>query len=93
MSANSILGNIAQEATQQQSIGLLGRILMMLMSPRGYDKTLARYRQTAILESGTVTTVSTVSNIGQIGSRDAAQQFINPVGRTSWALNHRSRIS
>lgn len=78
---------------------LMRRIIALLMSPRGYDKSQARQRVTAAIESGTVTTVttvttcSTVSNIAQIAGRDAGTMQINPTNRMSWALNHRSRIS
>ena len=78
--------------------GLLRRIVALLMSPRGYDKSQARQRVTAAVESGTITTVTTVttcatvSNVAQIAGRDGAM-LINPTNRTSWALNHRSRIS
>lgn len=72
--------------------GLLRRIVALLMSPRGYDKSQARQRVTAAIESGTVTTCSTVSNVSQIAGRDGSM-LINPTNRTSWALNHRSRIT
>lgn len=80
-----------------ESGGLLRRILTLLMSPRGYDKSLARQRVTATVESlptlTNVTTVATVSNLATIGSVDARLMLINPTNRTSWALNHRSRIT
>jgi hypothetical protein len=38
----------------------------LLMSPRAYDSALNRLRQTAIIESGTVTTVSTVTTVTDI---------------------------
>ena len=79
--------------------GLLRRIIALLLSPRGYDKSMARQRVTANVENlptlanvTNVGTVATVSNISQIAGRDA-QMLINPCNRTSWALNHRSRIS
>ena len=78
--------------SDEEAVSLLRNLLAMLISPRGYDKSQARQRVTAVLESGTVTTVSTVSNVAQIAGRDGVM-LINPVNRTSWALNHRSRIS
>ena len=38
----------------------------LLMSPRAYDSAQNRMRQTAIIESGTVTTVSTVTTVTDI---------------------------
>lgn len=76
--------------------GLLRRIIALLMSPRGYDKSLSRQRVTAVVESlptlANVTTVATVSNIATFSGRDAVM-LINPTNRTSWALNHRARIT
>lgn len=83
-------------ATESTVGGLLRRIVALLSSPRGYDKSQARQRVTASIESGTVTTVitcGTVNNVSQLGGRDAGTMLINPASRTSWALNHRSRIS
>ena len=45
---------------------LLFRILQMLVAPLGYDKSLGRFRQTAILESGTVSTVGTVTTVSTV---------------------------
>lgn len=74
---------------------LLHHILKTLLSPFGYDKTLARYRQTAIIESGTVTTVTTVttaSNLVNIDGRNGAM-LVNANSRAAWAMSHRSRIT
>lgn len=75
---------------------LLRRMIALLMSPRGYDKALARQRVTATVETlptlTTCTTVGTVGNMTQIAGRDGVM-LINPTNRTSWALNHRARIS
>lgn len=77
----------------EESGGLLRRILALLMSPRGYDKSLARQRVTATVETlPTLSTVTTVGNISSLAGRDAVM-LINPTNRTSWALNHRSRIT
>ena len=78
--------------------GLLRRIVALLMSPRGYDKALARQRVTAAIENlptlSTCTTVGTVGTVTNMGTgRDAGQMLINPTNRTSWALNHRARIT
>lgn len=94
MSLINALGNTATEDTAQDGTSLLSRIVALLSSPRGYDKAQARHRGTVVVESGTVTTATTVGTITNVGSgRDAGQMMINPINRTSWALNHRSRIS
>ena len=82
--------------TNDDTVGsLLRRMIALLMSPRGYDKALARQRVTAAIENlptlSTCTTVGTVANMGT--GRDAGQMLINPTNRTSWALNHRARIT
>ena len=96
MTLRNAFEEIATEDTAIEQTGLLRRILALLMSPRGYDKTTARQRVTASIENlptlATVTTVNTVANIGQIAGRDASM-WINPINRTSWALTCRARIS
>lgn len=81
-----------------ESRGLLIRILQMLMAPLGYDKSLQRQRGTVVVESGTVTTVTTVTtvsavaNIGSIGGYNAQLQVLD-TNRTAWAQCVRSRIT
>lgn len=73
-------------------------ILQMLMAPLGYDKSLQRYRQTAVVESGTITTVttvttcSTVTNLSQI---DTLQGRIQVYGAnySAWSDCVRARIT
>lgn len=83
---------------------LLRWILQMLMAPLGYDKSLQRYRQTTVIESGTVTTVSTVttvtgvttvSTVSNLSTIDNLQGRIMVLGinNSAWADCHRSRIS
>ena len=88
--------NAFEDLATEETVGsLLRRAIALLMSPRGYDKTLARQRETATNENlptlTTCTTVGTVTNMG--AGRDAGQMLVNPTNRTSWALNHRSRIT
>lgn len=81
-------------ATEETVGSLLRRAIALLMSPRGYDKSLARQRVTAAIENlPTLSTVTTVGNVASIGSVDARAMLISPTNRTSWALNHRSRIT
>ena len=70
----------------------LWRILQMLLAPLGYDKSLARYRGTTLIESGTVTTVTTVTGLTNINGRNG-DMLINSSGNTAWALNVRARIT
>ncbi len=55
--------NPATEESSSDSTSLLRRMLNVLLAPVGYDKSLQRYRQTAVVESGTITTVSTVTAV------------------------------
>jgi hypothetical protein len=77
---------------------LLLRLLNATNSPRGYDVALGRNRMTAILESGTITTVSTVAavngvaNIGSLGNQQA-QLLTNGQNASAWAATVRSRIT
>lgn len=61
----------------------LWRILQMLVAPVGYDKSLQRYRQTAIIESGTVT------NMGGLNADMLVRAQVN----AAWNLNVRARIT
>lgn len=68
---------------------LLARIIMVLSSPQGYDRSLQRQRVTATVESGTVTTVttvttvSTVSNVSALGG-DQAQLLTRGSNLSAW---------
>jgi hypothetical protein len=79
----------ATEDTQGTMAGLLQRILGMLTAPVGYDKAQARSRVTAVVESGTVTTVSNVSQIDAIPARP----LVLGINTTAWTLSVRERIS
>jgi hypothetical protein len=82
--------------------GILGRILQMLLSPLGYDKSLQRQRGTVIVESGlisaniaanqdirTVTTLTNQTNIGGFNADVPVRAQVN----AAWALNVRARIT
>ena len=78
--------------------GLLFRILQVLLAPLGYDKSLQRYRQTAVIESGTITTITTLttcsslSNLAAIGGYTAQMQVLDQ-NRAAWSACVRSRIT
>lgn len=82
-------------------------MLQYLDSPRGYDKSLQRQRGTAIIESGTLTTVSTVTtvttvttvstvasvtNLASIGGIQGQIQ-VNGQNLAAWNACVRSRIT
>ena len=83
--------------------GVLRRILQMLLSPLGYDKSLQRQRGTVIVESGTigsvtfaanqdirtVTTLTNQTNIGGFNADVPVRAQIN----AAWNLNVRARIT
>ena len=82
---------------------LIGRLLALLSSPPGYDSLLRRQRSTAVIESGTITTVSTVSSISggtittvtgltNIDGRNGSM-LINATNMSAWADCHRARIT
>lgn len=95
--------NPLQVAEMGTPTSLMARLLMLLQSPPGFDSLLKRQRSTAIIESGTITTVSTVSNIAagtittvtgltNIDGRNASM-LINQTNLSAWANVHRARIT
>ena len=85
----------ATEESSQDMILLLTRMLNYLNSPMGYDKSLQRARQTAIIESGTVTTVGTVTAVTSLNNIDTynARMTVLDTNRTAWAQCVRARIT
>ncbi len=83
-------GQTEQPVIDTDARSFLQRILQMLLAPLGYDKSLQRYRQTATIESGTITTVSNLTNIG---SGRNAEMLVNAQVNAAWALNVRARIT
>lgn len=86
---------------------ILNRIYQLLVSPRGYDKSLQRQRGTVVVESGTVTTVSTVTTVTTCSTVTAVTAVNNLAGfggeqpqimaramsRASWRANVRALIT
>lgn len=80
---------------------LLRRIVAALLAPLGYDKTLQRFRNTAILESGTLTTCSTVTTVTTVTTASnlvnmnglAADRLVLNQNYSAWAATHRARIT
>lgn len=78
-----------------ETANLLWRMLQMMMSPMAFDSSLNRMRETAIIESGTITTVTgvtTVTGLTNIDGRNGAMA-INAWDHTAWALNVRACIT
>ena len=80
---------------------LFSRLLNLLNSPMGYDKSLQRQRGTVILESGTVTQVNTVTTVGTVGTvtniagidgYNARMQVLGQ-NQTAWQACVRARIT
>ena len=83
---------------------LLSRILNVLMSPVGFDRSLSRQRVTAVIESGTMTGMTTVStvatvsevssitNVAAVGGYSARVQVVG-INLTAWAQCMRARIT
>lgn len=76
----------------------IGEYLRALVNPPYRDKSLNRLRQTAIIESGTVTTVSTVTTVTTVTGLtniDSYQGRIVVLGQnlSAWAVCCRNRIS
>lgn len=77
---------------------LLSQIVSLLTSPAGFDRSQARARVTAILESGTVTTVTTVSTVTDITRLNnfgglPAEAVARHQNLAAWQLCQRSTIS
>ena len=84
-----------RDATEDVTL-LLTRMLSVLARPVNYDASLNRERVTAILESGTVTTVTTVTTAGtvtNIGTGRAGTELQDNANRVAWAQLVRARIT
>lgn len=92
-----VIDSVSAES-QQDMINLLTRMLNYLNSPAGYDKAQQRSRQTAVVESGTITTVTTVTTVGTVSNQSLiggiqAQILPNSSNLAAWQSSVRSRIS
>ena len=80
---------------------LLRRILSALLAPLGYDKLIQRFRNTAIVESGTLTTCSTVTSVTTCSTASnlvnlnglPADRLIFGQNFAAWAATNRARIT
>lgn len=74
---------------------LMLRMLQLLGAPIGYDRSLARQRSTAVIESGTVTTVTTVTTVGNLSTIDTLQGRLLVLGQnvSAWQSCVRARIT
>jgi carbohydrate-binding DOMON domain-containing protein len=98
-SANPMpVADATAEDTRQSMVTLLTRMLNYFNAPMGYDKSLQRGRVTAVLESGTVTTVTTVTTcatVTNLSTIDTLQGRIQVYGAnlSAWSDCVRSRIT
>lgn len=84
------------DASPQSGLAmLLTRILAAMLAPLGYRKDTQRYQASAVIESGTVSTVSSVTACTTVNQLNglAADRLINSANLSAWAACHRSRIS
>ena len=90
MALRNAFENLATESKQDDSNSILGTlsiILKLLRIPVGFDLSLNRQRSTAIIESGTVTTVTTCSTVSSLTNIDTYQgkQLVLADIRNAWA--------
>ena len=96
-----VVSDVTAEVSAQSMVLLLTRMLNYLNAPMGYDKSLQRSRQTAIIESGTVTTVTTVTTVGTVTTMAnqaaiggiQAQILPNGANLAAWQASVRARIT
>jgi hypothetical protein len=74
---------------------LLLRLLQSLRSPAGFDKSLDRQRSTAVIESGTLTTLTTCATLTNLSTIDTLQGRLLVLGQnvSAWQACVRSRIT
>ena len=89
---------ISSTDLQLEILNMLRLIKTTLNRLPFYDPTLNRGRMTAILESGTVTTVSTVTTCGTVSNMTNVGSYtwntmVNMQNRSSWANNCGNKIS
>ncbi len=76
-----------------EASSLLLRIFNLLMSPMGFDRSLSRQRVTAVVESGTVTTVGTVSTVTGVTTVSTVTGLTNIDGRNGTMLINQTNLS
>ena len=89
------------ETTIKDIVVALRGVFTAISNPAWVDKTLNRVRETAIIESGTVTTVSTVTTVTTVSTVtgltnvDGYQGRLLVINQTlgAWASTCRARIS
>jgi hypothetical protein len=96
--AVQVVSDPTADDTRQDMVLLLTRMLNYLNAPQGYDKSSQRGRVTAVVESGTVTTVTTVTTcatVTNLSTIDTLQGRIQVYGAnlSAWADCVRSRIT
>lgn len=87
-----------RDVNYENTNSLFRQILQVLGAPLGYDRSLQRGRVTAVLESGTVTTVTTVTTcatVTNLSTIDTMQGrlLINGANLSAWSDCVRARIT
>lgn len=99
--ASALAALVAIAGDTDTAENLLRELVRAATSPAGFDRAQGRNRVTAVVESGTVTTVSTVttvttvttvSGLTNIDGRNGAM-LINQTNLSAWADCHRARIT
>lgn len=86
-----------QETSGATSV--LTRILAVLMSPLGFDRSLSRQRVTALVEAGTLQTIVTINQVvtattlRNVGDNRTGIELQDNMNRIAWAQIVRARIT
>lgn len=95
MASSDILQIWYDDGSDIQSVDVvnaLREILYPLVNPPYMDKSLNRVRETAVIESGTVTTVGNLTNLTNFGTQPA-DVLHRITSRNTWANTVRRTIS
>lgn len=89
----------AEQTSIRDAYQALAHTIRLLLRPPWMNPTNKRLNvdvQSAVISSGTITTVSTVTTVTgltNIGGVDALNNVVRPAQKYSWSYNVRSRIS
>ncbi len=86
MALRNAFGDIALDSSIKELLFELVRLARAATSPRWLDPSQNRLRETAVVESGTITTVNQFAGY-------TAQSIVFSSSRTAWNQTCRSRIT
>lgn len=86
---------VSQTELLEQLSVVIKSLIQSIVDPVTLDRSLNRTRQTAIVESGTITTVGTVTTVTGLTNIDSYQGKLLMVGQdmSAWATTVRARIT